>query len=414
MTAYNPQPVVTVGGVDYTSDTINLVTITAGRTSIDDQPRAGYCTVSLLITDNTHPVILLNGLLRVAVVDSNGNDPYLFTGYITDVIRRIVATGNVGTAVQIDITAVGPLARLAKLETETGYPKQFDGDRMAAILGGVFTTSWDEVVPATGTWAAVDPTLAWQTYDPGYVGNVDQPGDFEMYAYSGGAVEALSLTRLVANSALGILYETGDGLINYDASGTRIDRVGTSGFVSLGADYLTGTEIAADSRVADLINQLTITYKANASVTGSDAASIAAYGLFGASRGTYLESAAAANQQLAFFLETRATPRNNLAAVNVPLHNPNLPDMTRDSLLGVFCGLAVEIPDLPTAVYNYPFTGFVEGYQWRITRYTADLTMTISDYGLTAIQQAWQQVNAAETWNTLTPTLTWENARVVY
>lgn len=414
MTFYNPQPVVTVGGVDFTDDTINLISITAGRATIDDQPRAGYANVSLIITDNTYPTIALNSLLRVSVVNSAGIDPYIFTGYVTDVTRRVVAGGNLANAVQIDIVAAGPLARLAKLKTEATYPKEYDGDRIAEILTNVFTTSWDEVVPATGTWAAVDPAKTWQTYDGGYVGTVDTPGDFELYAYSGGEVEALSLTRLVANSALGILYETGDGLINYDASGTRIDRVGSQGFTTVSSDYLSSLSIASDSRIADLINELTITYKANASVTGSDVDSIAAYGLFSAQRGTYLEQTVQAEQQRDFFLQTRAIPRVNIQSVNVPLHNPDLPDATRDALIGVFCGLPVEIPDLPTAVFNHPFTGFVEGYTWRVTRNTADLSLTVSDYGLTAIQQAWEQVNALETWNTLNATITWENATVVY
>lgn len=414
MTAYDPQPVVTIGGTDFTSDTINLVTVTAGRATIDDQPRAGYANVSLIITDNTYPTITLNSLLKVSIVDSSGVDPHIFTGYVTDVTRRIVAGGNLANAVQIDITAAGPLARLAKLKTEASYAKQYDGTRIAAILQDVFTTSWDEVTPTTLTWAGVDPAKTWQTYDTGYVGTVDTPGDFELYVYSGGEVEALSLTRLVANSALGILYETGEGLINYDASGTRIDRVGAQGFTSIDADYLSTLSVAADSRIADLINDLTITYKANATVTGSDVDSIAAYGLFAAERGTYLEQTAQAEQQRDFFLQTRAIPRVNIQTVNVPLHNPNLPDAVRDDLIGVFCGLPVEIPNLPTAVYNEAFTGFVEGYTWRVTRYTADLSLTVSDYGLTAIQQAWEQVNALETWNTLQPTLTWENAQVVY
>lgn len=414
MTAYSPQPVVTVGGVDFTDDTINLVTINAGRATIDDQPRAGYCNVSLIITNNTYPEIALNGILQVAIVQSNGVDPHIFTGYITDVTRRIINAGNVANAVQIDITAAGPLARLAKLRTEATYPKQYDGNRIAAILQDVFTTSWDEVAPTTLTWAAVPAAKTWLTYDAGYAGFVETPGDFELYAYSGGEVEALSLTRLVANSALGVLYETGDGLINYDASTTRIDRVSASGFTELDSQYLSSLSIAADSRVADLINEITITYKANASTTGQDVDSIATYGLFAANRGTYLETAAAAQQQRDFFLETRAIPRSNIQSVNVPLHNPDLPDATRDALIGVFCGLPIAIPDLPTAIYNRPFTGFVEGYTWRITRNTADLSLTVSDYGLTAIQQAWEQVNATETWNTLSPTLTWNDARVVY
>lgn len=414
MTAYTPNPVVTIGGVDFTADTINLVQITGGRSSIDDQPRAGYATVSLIVLDGTYPSIALNALLRVSVADSTGNDPHIFTGYITDIVRRMAASGNVGNAIQIDITAAGPLSRLAKFLTNDTYSKQYDGDRITAILQDVFTTSWNEVTPTTLTWNGVGPTVEWQTYDPGYVGSVETPGDFELYAYSGGEVEALSLTRLVANSALGILYETGDGLINYDASTTRIDRVAASGFTEIDADYLASLSMAADSRTADLINQITITYKANASTTALDTDSVATYGLFAASRSTYLEQAAQAQQQRDFYLETRAIPRVNLGQIQIPLHNPNLPDALRDDLLGVFCGLPIAVSDLPTAIYNHPFTGFVEGYSWRVTRNTAELSLTVSDYGLTAIQQAWEQVNAAERWNTLSPALIWADARTVY
>lgn len=413
MTVYNPQPIVTIGSTDYTSDTINEVKIIAGRITTDDQPRAGYCTASLLVLDDTYPAIELNELLRVSIVDSNGVDPHIFSGYVTDISRRIQAAGDVSTVTFIDIIAAGPLARLAKLESEATYSKQYDGDRITAILQDVFTTSWDEVTPTTLTWAAVDPAKTWQTYDQGYVGSVETPGDYELYAYSGGAVEALSLCRLSANSALGILYETGDGLINYDSATTRVDRVSANGFTELDAGYLDARSIAAESKISDLINQIRITYKANASETGSNVDSIAAYGLFAANRATYLEQQAQVQQQVDFFLETRSLPRINLAAVTVPLHNPSLPDVTRDALIGVFCGFPINVTDLPGSIAQDAFDGFVEGYSWRITRYTADLTMTISDYALTAIQQAWQQVDPAETWQTITATLEWQDARVV-
>lgn len=413
MTTYDPQPIVTVEGVDYTSDTINFVQITAGRATIDEQPRAGYATISLLVIDGTYPIITLNSTVKVSIVDSNGVDPYIFTGYITDINRSIVAHGVTGTVVQIDLIVAGPLARLAKLQTEASYPKQNDGDRIAAILGDVFSTSWDEITPSTLAWNAVDPAKTWLTYDPGFVGTVATPGVYELYDYAGGEVEALSLCTNVANSALGILYEDGDGLINYDTATTRQDNVAANGFTSISSDYLTAVGTASSSRIADVINQITITYKANASYTGSDPNSIATYGLFAANRSTYLEKAADAQQQAELFLETRSIPRVNLAAINVPLHNPALPDATRDALIGVYCGFPIAVPDVPTSIYNHPFTGYVEGYVWRITQHTADLTMTLSDYGLTALEQAWQQVNAAETWNTISATLEWQDARTV-
>lgn len=414
MTAWDPNPQVTIAGIDYTSDTINRVTITSGRTTVDDQPRAGYANISLLILDNTYPTIELNSVVVVSVVDSASVHVPIFTGYITDVDRVIDKAGIRANTVLINITAAGPLSRLAKLLTEDSYEKEYDGDRITQILADVFTTAWDEVTPATLTWSAVDPSLTWLNYDPGYVGTVETPGDYELTAYAGGAVEALSLCRLTANSALGVLYETGDGLINYDAATTRIDRVGTDGFVEISSDYVTSTSVSSVSRTADLINKITITYKNNQTTTAENTDSIATYGLFSGSRATYLEQTVQAEQQRDFFLDTRSLPRVSINAVSVPLHNPALGDALRDDLIDVFCGTPLAIPDLPTAIYDVPFNGFVEGHQWVITRYTADLTMNVSEYGLSAIEQAWQQVNAAETWQTIQPALTWENATVVY
>ena len=39
--------------------------------------------------------------------------------------------------------------------------------------------------------------------------------------------------------------------------------------------------------------------------------------------------------------------------------------------------------------------------------------MNVSDYGLTAVQQAWLQVNATELWNTISAALEWQDAKVV-
>lgn len=414
MPAWNPQPQVTIGGIDFTSDTVDRVTINSGRMTVEDQPRAGYANISLIVLDNTYPTITLNAVVVISVVDSTAAHVPIFTGYITDVDRTIDRAGTVANTVKINITAAGPLSRLAKFLTADSYAKEYDGTRITNILADVFSTSWNEVAPTTLTWAAVDPAKTWLTYDPGYVGTVETPGDYELTAYSGGAVEALSLSRLVANSGLGILYETGDGLVNYDSATTRIDRVIAEGFLELDADYISSTSVSSSSRTADLINQITISYKNNQTVTAQDDNSVATYGLFSGRRSTYLELTAQAEQQRDFFLNTRALPRVSINAISIPLQNPNLGNALRDDLLDCFCGTPLTIPNLPTAVYDAPFNGFIEGLSWIITQYTADLTLTVSEYGLSSIEQAWQQVAAAETWQTIQPTLTWENAQVVY
>lgn len=414
MPAWNPQPQVTIGGIDFTSDTINRIVINTGRITVDDQPRAGFANISLIVLDNTYPDITLNAVVVVSVVDSSSAHIPIFTGYITDVDRIIDKAGIVANTVRINITAAGPLSRLAKFLTADSYAKEYDGTRITNILQDVFSTSWNEVAPTTLTWAAVDPAKTWLTYDTGYVGTVETPGDYELTAYAGGAVEALSLTRLVANSGLGVLYETGDGLVNYDAATSRIDRVAANGFLELDADYIESASVSSSSRTSDLINEITISYKNNQTTTANNTNSVATYGLFSGQRGTYLEQTAQAEQQRDFFLNTRSLPRVSINQISIPLHNSAMGTALRDSLLNVFCGTPLGIPNLPTAVYDAPFSGFIEGVNWIVTRYTADLTLNVSEYGLSAIEQAWQQVDAAETWQTLQPTLTWENAQVVY
>lgn len=412
MTAYDPNPTVTISGIDYTSDAINSITINTGRTTVDEQPRAGFSTIILRIPDNTYPPIAINDPAYVSLHDSAGAEPKIFQGTVSDVRRLIVAKGPSGMLIDVAVTVVGPLARMARFNTSATYAKQFDGDRIAAILNDVFSSTWLEVSP-TLKWNTVDPAKTWQTFDTGYTGTIDQPGSYEIYSYNGGEVSALSLAQNVANSALGVLWESSDGNINYSDAASRINDVANNGFVQLSADYIRAQGAATSVSSADLINKMTISYKANATVSDENIDSQISYGLFAAQRSTLLESTAAANQQLSLFMKTRIVPRLNLSAISIPLENPNLPNALRDTLIGSYVGMPVQVPNLPAALANEPFSGFLEGWVWQISRKQATITMTLSDYGLSAIQQAWNQVSAAEMWNTLNPILTWENATVV-
>lgn len=414
MAAWDSNPSVTIAGLTWDARTLNRIMIRMGRESVDDQPRAGYCTVSLLNHDNvTAGQLNVNDLGWVTIEDSAGAAQRVFTGYVTDIRRSLVDVGPGGQVAVVDITMVGPLGRLSRRETNPTYDKQFDGDRVAAILEDVFSTAWNEVTPVNLQWVDVDPAITWATYDPGYAGTIEQPGAYELTAYSGGVVEALSLAQAAASSALGVLYEEPDGTISYDTATTRITRVANSGYTELSADYCTGVGLASFTNSSQIINRIRLTYKNNQVVSGEETDSQASYGLFAAQRNTQLENGTAAQQQVDLYMTTRAYPRISLEAISIPLHNPNLPDAARNALVGVYCGLPLSIPDLPLQIDNEPFTGFVEGWTWQIDRKTATLTMNVSDYALTAISVQWNQVPASELWNTLTPTLTWETARTV-
>jgi hypothetical protein len=91
----------------------------------------------------------------------------------------------------------------------------------------------------------------------------------------------------------------------------------------------------------------------------------------------------------------------------------SISDTLRDDLLGLTINKPIAISGLPANIYNTAFSGFVEGYTYTIARNELFLTLNVSDYALSQLQMNWLQVPATETWNTITPTLEWENARSV-
>lgn len=412
MTFYDPLPSVTIAGVDYTSDTINGIQTTAGRNTVDEQPRAGYATISLIVVNGSSPTIELNDPVTVSILDSSSVPTAIFSGSVTDVGRSIAEHGVSGTRVNVNVTVAGPIARLARILTATSYPKEFDGDRVAQILNDYEATAWNEELP-TLTWAGIDPTLDWTHYDPAFVGTIDTPGSYEITAYSGGAAGALNHLNQVATSALGVLWESPNGLVNYSDAASRLDKVANDGFLEISADYLQGVGLAATSSLGDLINDMRVTYKANAVKTGTDPISIATWGQFVGQKDTMLENGADAEDMVDLYLTTRAYPRNSLTAVTVPLHNPQLSGTLRNDLIGLNVGSPITIPNIPQSIYDGTFYGFVEGVSYTVARKAAAVTYYVSEYALSQIEMAWQQVNAAETWNTITATLTWENATVV-
>jgi len=326
--------------------------------------------------------------------------------------RAITAHGITGTITTITVTMAGPLSRLARVQTAASYPKQFDGDRVLAILQDYEATDWTEVAP-TLTWAAVNPAKTWETYDPGFVGTVDTPGSYELYAYAGGKTGVNTYLNQIADSALGVLWEDQNGLLNYSDAASRLTDVANNGFFAIPAEYIAAPGIRTGSSIGDLANSWTITYKNGATKTGSDLTSIATYGKFDAAKTTLLEGGTEAQQQLDHYLATRAYPRQTLQAVTIPLHNPALSNSMRDAIIQSYMGKPVSFPDLPSSIIDGPFIGFIEGGTITVARKTAFLTLYVTEYALSQIEEAWQQVDSAEQWNTLSSTLTWEKATVV-
>jgi hypothetical protein len=81
-----------------------------------------------------------------------------------------------------------------------------------------------------------------------------------------------------------------------------------------------------------------------------------------------------------------------------------------NSLIGVFFGMPVSVTDFPALLYPNQFFGYVEGWQWDIDRFTARLTLNVSDFTFSAVPVAWQDVFAGEIWSTIDPSLQWQDA----
>jgi hypothetical protein len=75
--------------------------------------------------------------------------------------------------------------------------------------------------------------------------------------------------------------------------------------------------------------------------------------------------------------------------------------------------MPVNITQLPANMVGGEFQGFVEGWTWSAGLNRLNLTLNISpvSYSLQAFR--WNSVPAVETWNTISPTLTWLDATIV-
>jgi hypothetical protein len=410
---YDINPQVLINDVEYKGSSLSGVTMTNGRTTVDEQPRAGFATINLVTADNSFPNIEIDYKVVVKVDDSSGNPVTLWTGWVSDVESSLGAFGATGRLNNQRITAIGSLSKLnRRLVGFDGYPKENDGDRIFDIIKEGAGVTWAEYSPPSDTWADVNALLQWQNVDI-LVGNIDQPGDFELIAYSGGETGALALAQAAAASGLGVLYESNDGKINYADYSSRTDEVALNGFSTIDTDAILASGLSSISRLSDLANQVEVVYKNNQTEIDESPTSIALYGRYAAKINTLLELQNDAEQRVEYYLETRAFPRRRLSSINLALHLDQVSNTMRDSMLPMRVSKPIRIAGLPTSIYPETFTGFVEGYTWTINRNELFLTLNISEYALSQLQMNWSQVPPTLEWQDVSATLEWQEARVV-
>ena len=411
MTAYTPVYKVLVNSVEITDVTIANLVITSGRTDINVQPVAGYCQVQLINFNNSSYNFTVGTGITVEVTNSVGTYIPIFGGFISDFTIAVNQAGDLGYTTTATITALGALSKLPRIIDPGVLSQDFDGDQIYTLLSGYLFGQWNEVPPAQ-TWATYDPTETWADALNIGLGEIDQPGDYELIARSSSNTDLYSLCVAIANSAFGVLYEDANGNIGYADQTHRQDYLANNGYTTLDANHANGLGLSATTRAGDLRNSFTINYNNNASntYTAIDLISQSVYGVYAEEFTSRIKHTADAEALADRYIALRANPYAKFQNITFVLGNPEIDDADRDALINIFLGQPVWIQNLPPNIDDGSFQGYIEGWTFQASLNNLSVTFNASPINFSQVAVKWEQVNAAETWNTLNTSLTWLDA----
>jgi hypothetical protein len=413
MTQWNPVWLVEIDGVEYTDAVLANLVIRSGRTNIYEQAQAGYVNLQLIDLAQTTIPVSINSTIGVSVKDTSGTFVAIFGGNVVDIGLEVRDVGSTMFTQTYSITALGALARLPKSLTNGVLSKAFDGTQIYTILSDLLLNSWAEV-PGTLTWATYDPTTTWATAENVGLGEIDQPGDYELAARSSSRTDVYSLVSALATSGLGYIYEDAQGRISYADATHRSQYLAANGYVQLTANQARAAGLRTETRAGDVRNDLTIKYGAtsNAEKSATDATSILTYGTLAQIITTTLHNATDAEDQADFYLALRKDPQAIFSEITFDLTNPELDDADRDDLIGTFMGQAVAINDLPSNMGSI-FQGFVEGWSFQASYNQVSVSLIVSPVAFSLQALQWDEISNTFTWSGVSPTLDWENATIV-
>lgn len=364
-----PEATVIINGTDYTQDTLSAVNITFGRTDITQNIRAAFASFSILSTGSGIPLDINQSV--VITLETNIQPEVIFTGTISDFSIQLI---NVDT-LQYQVTAVSPLAKLAQTTVgDSGFPAETQGARIERIIrDGSGTLTWAQTVQ---TWASA--TYPWNegTLPTGVI-----DAGFDFGAMPAGAVESLS--TLYKAALFGFLYEDPDGTLNFE---DYLSRTGASVTTSIAADETIAPTLRSDLTSGQLINDVTISDFNNVNYSDVNSDSIIDYGRKATSFSTFMNSAFWINAVIDNYLADWSIPRQFISGFTFPLSAFN--DTTRNKLITIRSNKKWEITGLPTAFTPFTgttYTGWVEGWNWRIVKGQAFLSVYLSDTRLSEV-----------------------------
>jgi hypothetical protein len=415
MTQWSPVWLVEIDGVAYTDAVLANLTIRSGRTNIYEQAQAGYVNLQLLDINQTAIPVNINSTISVQVQDTSSSYVPIFGGNVVDIALEVRDVGSTMFTQTYSITALGALSRLPKFIFEDNLPRDFDGDQIYDVLSDILYNTWGQVAGGV-TWGAYTPAgTTWAEAENNGLGEIDQPGNYDLAAKSADPIDAYTLVAALATSGLGYIYEDAQGRIGYADSTHRTQYLAANGYVDLDANHARAAGLRIETRVGDVRNAVTIKYGANSNneVSASDPVSIAQYGNLAQIITTTLHDATDATAQAAFYLELRANPEPIFSEITFDLTNPEIDNPDRDNLINVFMGEAISLNNLPLNMASGTFQGFVEGWSFQASYNQLSVTLLVSPLAYSLQAMRWNDVPITETWSSVSPTLDWANATIV-
>jgi hypothetical protein len=405
---WSPNATVKINGTAVTNYTLEGVQISMGRDDVQQQSSAGFATIDFLNLPYTDVEIF--DTIQVTLDNFTGVDTTIFTGLVTDVSVSVLDAGTTNTFIT-QISASGGLSELAAKEANlVGYAEQKDGDRIVSVITDTFGLKWNEL-PATQVWTDYT-TETWDSLLGVDISAIDTPGTYDLFSSlaTPEPLNALNYVQIVADSGSGYIYETTSGGIGYQDQDARADYVSANGFVNISKNFILADGISVTTSRNDINDVIVVYGAAEDAVQTEELDSISQYGRVTQTIQTFLKNQTDAETLADRLVLLNAYPQPVIQGIQIQIDAPTMTSSLLNSLVGVFFGMPVSVTDFPALLYPNQFFGYVEGWEWNIDRFTARLTLNVSDFTFSAVPVAWQDVFAGEIWSTIDPSLQWQDA----
>lgn len=359
MTAFTPDVYVIVNGSSYQAEIdVTTLSITGGRSSNGYQPDPMVATFDLVPASGYLNHQLMNEVQIQVTNPYTSTAITLFFGYIQDINYNYLAYGNGVGQRRYSITAMDPTATLSF--ASFGSAPTITQDVAGAQIGQALSYwSYASVIGARWT---TSPTTSPSINDT-------SGSTFELDAINPSATDSVGdFITETASQVNGCLYFNPiDQLIYFDGVNRRAGRTA----YSLGLDQIR-PDINLSQSLGMVVNATRVN-RQGTDATNSNATSISNFGKRTFVRDTRLHSLTDAQTKAANYLTSfsnvssgSVVKRWRPSTISVDLHNPELTDIKRSSLLNTFCGKTVDVtvPDPDTDTGTMVLNCYIEGWSW--------------------------------------------------